>query len=164
MKHFHSEIQSHLGRLTLIADETHLLAVLWENDRLDRVRLERGEPALRHPVLMQAERELTEYFDGGRQAFNVPLRWAGTPFQSSVWNALRDIPYGKTWSYSELALAVNSPRACRAVGAANGRNPLSIIVPCHRVIGKSGALTGFAGGSEAKAYLLRLEASSARTL
>ena len=100
-----------------------------------------------HPVLDQATRELDAYFAGTRHDFTVPLAAAGTPFQHRVWTALSTIPYAGTWSYGQLAKAIGRPSAARAVGAANGKNPLPIIVPCHRVIGSSGALVGFGGGS-----------------
>ena len=109
------------------------------------------------PVLMQAERELEEYFAGRRTAFSVPLSMHGTPFQLEVWEALRAIPYGETRSYAALAAQIGRPRACRAVGMANHVNPLPILVPCHRVLGADGHLTGYAGGLDVKKYLLKLE-------
>jgi methylated-DNA-[protein]-cysteine S-methyltransferase len=110
-----------------------------------------------HPILVQTERQLGEYFAGTRTAFDLPLDPVGTDFQRRVWRALLTIPYGQTRSYADIARQVGSPAAVRAVGAANGRNPISIITPCHRVIGSTGQLTGFAGGLETKAYLLNLE-------
>ena len=101
--------------------------------------------------------ELGEYFDGNRKAFDVPLDPQGTEFQQQVWQALLEIPYGQMASYAEVASAINKPKAVRAVGAANGRNPLPIVIPCHRVIGTNGSLTGFGGGLEAKTFLLELE-------
>jgi methylated-DNA-[protein]-cysteine S-methyltransferase len=112
-------------------------------------------------VLADAARQLAEYFAGQRQAFTLKLDVAGTPFQRKVWDALLTIPFGETRSYGEIARQIGSPQARRAVGAANGRNPVSIVAPCHRVIGASGRLTGFAGGLEAKAYLLTLEGAAA---
>ena len=109
------------------------------------------------PVLVETERQLGEYFAGGRKAFSVALDMRGTRFQRDVWEALLAIPFGETRSYGQLAKQLGNPRATRAVGAANGRNPISIIVPCHRVIGSSGKLTGFAGGLDTKAHLLGLE-------
>lgn len=109
------------------------------------------------PVLGRAREQLAAYFDGRSLAFDLPLGARGTPFQQRVWAALRTIPYGETLSYGALARRVGSPNASRAVGAANGRNPLSIVVPCHRVIGASGALTGFGGGMERKRWLLEHE-------
>ena len=104
-------------------------------------------------------KQLDEYFDGKRQDFDLPLRPAGTEFQRQVWQALQQIPYGGTWSYGELAMHIGKPNAFRAVGAANGMNPIPVIIPCHRVIGSNNKLTGFGGGLETKAFLLNLEAS-----
>ncbi|KEY97354.1 cysteine methyltransferase, partial [Sphingomonas sp. BHC-A] len=101
--------------------------------------------------------QLGEYFSGQREAFDLPLHFSGTDFQKSVWAALLTIPFGETCSYADIARQIGKPSACRAVGAANGRNPISIIAPCHRVVGADGALTGFAGGLKAKRYLLGLE-------
>ncbi len=115
-----------------------------------------GEPVA-DPLAEQLERELGEWFAGARRDFNLPLALHGTPFQRSVWEALRAIPYGAVQSYGELAKSLGKPDAVRAVGAANGRNPISIVVPCHRVIGANGALTGYAGGLERKRFLLALE-------
>ncbi|MED9959536.1 MAG: methylated-DNA--[protein]-cysteine S-methyltransferase [Christensenellales bacterium] len=109
------------------------------------------------PLLREAARQLDEYFAGARRAFALPLAPQGTPFERQVWDALRAIPYGQTLSYGELAACIGRPAAGRAVGRANGRNPLPILVPCHRVIGADGRLTGYAGGLEAKAWLLALE-------
>jgi methylated-DNA-[protein]-cysteine S-methyltransferase len=108
-------------------------------------------------VLELASAQLAEYFAGERRAFELPLAPEGTPFQRRVWEALLRIPYGETWSYGRLARELGSPSASRAVGAANGRNPLAIVVPCHRVVGATGALTGYAGGVEAKEWLLSHE-------
>lgn len=112
---------------------------------------------MRDAVLDQAERELREYFEGRRQAFDVPVTTEGTVFQQQVWDALRGIPYGELRSYRDVATSIGKPAAVRAVGAANGRNPVPIIVPCHRVIGSNGTLTGFGGGLETKRRLLALE-------
>ena len=108
-------------------------------------------------MLRETERQLAEYFEGDRKTFSLPLAFVGTPFQQSVWRALLKIPFGETRTYGEIARALGQPTASRAVGAANGKNPISIVAPCHRVIGSSGKLTGFAGGLKAKAFLLRLE-------
>lgn len=116
-----------------------------------------GEEMDAAPVLLQAERELEEYFAGRRTAFSVPLSMHGTPFQMAVWAALRAIPYGETRSYGELAAQIGRHRACRAVGMANHVNPLPILVPCHRVVGADGRLTGYAGGLNVKEFLLKLE-------
>jgi len=148
---------SPVGELKLVASERGLSAILWENDDPARVRLGPLAEDAEHPILVEAERQIGEYFAGTRKAFTVPLDFHGTEFQKSVWAALLAIPYGETRSYAEIARAVGRPTAFRAVGAANGKNPISIIAPCHRVIGTNGALTGFAGGLEAKQLLLGLE-------
>jgi len=151
-------MESPVGRLTLVAGERALVAVLWENDPPGRVRLDPGSPGKGHPIFCQAEQELSEYFAGVRQRFSVPIEFTGTDFQQKVWRAMAAIPFGRTRSYGQLAADIGSPAASRAVGAANGKNPISIIAPCHRVIGASGALTGFAGGIAAKSFLLAHEA------
>jgi methylated-DNA-[protein]-cysteine S-methyltransferase len=148
---------SPVGALTLVASDAGLTAILWENDRPGRVKLGAMEEAPEHPVLAEAERQIQEYFAGERTSFSVPLDFRGTDFQKSVWAALLTIPFGETRSYGEIARQIGRPGASRAVGAANGRNPLSIIAPCHRVIGTNGALTGFAGGLAAKELLLWIE-------
>jgi methylated-DNA-[protein]-cysteine S-methyltransferase len=158
MTSFSTTIPSPVGALTLVAAERHLTAVLWERDSPKRVRVGALSECPDHPVLRQARRELDEYFAGERITFDVALDAAGTPFQKTVWAALVTIPYGETRSYAALARQIGHPTAARAVGAANGRNPLSIIVPCHRAVASDGALTGFAGGLDAKRYLLELEA------
>ena len=118
---------------------------------------QKGKKTELSPILWQAVTELTEYFAGKRREFTVPVSLMGTDFQMQVWQKLREIPYGETCSYGQLAAAVGNPRAARAVGMANNRNPVMIIVPCHRVIGKNGALVGYGGGLPAKKYLLELE-------
>lgn len=153
----HGVLDSPVGRLTLVASDAGLAAVLWENDDPARVRLDLGAENAQHPVIVEAARQLREYFAGSRTAFDLPLDPVGTPFQCQVWKLLLQIPYGETRTYGDLARMLGNPKAMRAVGAANGRNPLSIVAPCHRVIGANGELTGFAGGLEAKAYLLSLE-------
>jgi methylated-DNA-[protein]-cysteine S-methyltransferase len=150
-------MESPVGKLKLVASDKGLVAILWENDRPSRVRLDEPVANENHPVLVETERQLSEYFAGKRKAFSIALDMRGTHFQKDVWEALRAIPFGETRSYGQLAKQLGNPRATRAVGAANGRNPVSIIVPCHRVIGASGKLTGFAGGLDTKAHLLSLE-------
>ncbi|MGX1173065.1 MULTISPECIES: methylated-DNA--[protein]-cysteine S-methyltransferase [Pseudomonas] len=150
-------IPSPVGQLILVARETRLAAILWENERLNRVRLGPLEEDTQHPVLKETERQLLEYFAGQRRRFELELDFAGTDFQVRVWQALLTIPFGETRSYRDIAVQIGQPTAVRAVGAANGRNPISIIAPCHRVIGSSGSLTGFAGGLAAKQLLLSLE-------
>lgn len=149
-------VDSPFGQLTLVADAHGLAAILWPEDK-GRVALGPLMPQPGHPVLRQAAAQLAEYFAGTRTAFTVPLSFHGTPFQRKVWQALLTIPYGETRTYAEIARQVGSPDASRAVGAANGKNPISIIAPCHRVVGTGGKLTGFAGGMAAKAHLLNLE-------
>ena len=156
-RHVYKRVQSPVGRLTLVASDEGLAAILWENDRPRRVRLTIEAENDRHPVLVETERQLREYFAGRRQQFTLALDLDGTAFQRRVWNALRTIPFGETRSYGQIANQIGQPAAVRAVGAANGRNPVSIVTPCHRVIGSTGALTGFAGGLDVKAQLLALE-------
>jgi len=148
---------SPVGELTLVAKGERLAAILWQDDRPGRVRLGdmRVDPSW--PVLLETARQLDAYFAGTRTAFDVPLVFDGTAFQQEVWQALLTIPYGETRSYGDIARQIGRPQAVRAVGAANGRNPISIIAPCHRVIGASGDLTGFAGGMQAKETLLTIE-------
>lgn len=154
----HSVIASPVGTLTLVAAERGLVAVLWPEERAGRVPIASGTHDPAQPVLAEAARQLRSYFAGELRAFDLPLAPEGTPFQRSVWRALGDIPYGATATYGDIATALGNPAATRAVGAANGRNPLSIVLPCHRVVGSSGALTGFAGGMAAKRWLLAHEA------
>lgn len=148
---------SPVGKLTLVASERGLRAILWAEERAGRVRLpeRRDDPA--HAVLAEAVRQLRDYFEGRRRTFDLPLDPEGTDFQKAVWTGLNAIPYGETRSYAALAAAIGRPGASRAVGAANGRNPLSIVTPCHRVIGANGTLTGFAGGLAVKQWLLAHE-------
>ncbi|MHA3841367.1 methylated-DNA--[protein]-cysteine S-methyltransferase [Sphingomonas aestuarii] len=148
---------SAVGELTLVASDAGLVAVLWSHDDVDRVRLGERVADDDHPVLIAAATQLDDYFAGRRTAFDLPLDFRGTDFQKSVWAALLTIPFGETRSYGDIARQIGRPTASRAVGAANGRNPISIIAPCHRVIGANGSLTGFAGGIEAKRLLLALE-------
>ena len=148
---------SPVGELTLVARDGKLSAILWEVERANRVRLGELIEANDSPVLRETERQLKEYFAGTRNQFELELDFTGTDFQKQVWQALLTIPFGETRSYSQIAEQIGNPKAVRAVGAANGRNPISIIAPCHRVVGASGGLTGFAGGLEAKQYLLTLE-------
>ena len=150
-------MDSPVGKLMLVATDEGLAAILWESDRPGRVRLNIEAEDDRHPVLVETERQLNEYFSGRRTMFSLKLDPSGTAFQRDVWQALLTIPFGETRSYGQIARQIGRPRAVRAVGAANGRNPLSIVAPCHRVIGSTGALTGFAGGLDVKARLLALE-------
>ena len=148
---------SPVGTLTLVAGGRGLAAILWEDDDPARVPLGSLHATPDDPVLAETARQLDAYFAEALKAFDLPLDPVGTEFQRSVWAALRAIPYGETRSYAQIARAIGRPTACRAVGAANGRNPISIVVPCHRVVGTRGGLTGFAGGLAAKRRLLALE-------
>jgi methylated-DNA-[protein]-cysteine S-methyltransferase len=153
-------VRTPVGALTLIASNDGLAAILWENDRAGRVRRDVVAEAPNHPVLCATERQLAEYFAGRRKTFDLVLDFAGTAFQKKVWGALLTIPFGETRTYAQIARQIGHPTAVRAVGAANGRNPISIVTPCHRVIGSNGELTGFAGGLATKAHLLRLEGAA----
>ncbi|MGZ7456941.1 methylated-DNA--[protein]-cysteine S-methyltransferase [Pseudomonas sp. Ma2-10] len=150
-------LASPVGELKLVANGSRLAAILWENDNPERVRLGPMREAPDSPILMRTAQQLREYFAGTRKRFDLELDFAGTAFQKKVWAALLTIAFGETRSYSEIARQIGNPRAVRAVGAANGKNPISIVAPCHRVIGASGKLTGFAGGLEVKEQLLTLE-------
>lgn len=157
MEYLFKLMPSPVGVLTLVARGTALVAVLWEHERENRVKLGPLIENNDHPILLETEKQLNEYFAGARTRFALELDFQGTDFQKQVWQALLDIPYGETRSYGQIAQALGNPKSVRAVGAANGKNPISIIAPCHRVIGATGALTGFAGGLDAKAFLLTLE-------
>lgn len=159
MTSYYKVFRAPIGRLKLISEDDALVAVLWEKDEDEPGRVRLGNPIENsdHPVLIETEKQLLEYFAGRRETFSVKLAFNGTDFQQAVWAALRTIPFGETRSYGQIAQQIGSPSAVRAVGAANGKNPISIIVPCHRVIGANGKLTGFAGGLEVKDFLLRHE-------
>jgi methylated-DNA-[protein]-cysteine S-methyltransferase len=131
--------------------------VVWRRHSTPQLPFDTAIDRPDHPVLRAAAKQLADYFAGRRRGFDLPLEFRGTDFQRRVWRALLDIPYGETRSYLDVARTLGNPAAVRAVGAANGRNPISIIAPCHRVIGASGDLTGFGGGMEAKAWLLAHE-------
>ena len=160
MPFFEMPFASPVGELTLVAGDQGLVAILWPNDDPDRVRLGARRAQPDHPVLVQAHAELTAYFAGERQSFSVPFDFRGTDFQKAIWAALLTIPFGETRSYGDIASQIGRPTASRAVRAANGRNPISIMAPCHRVVGANGALTGFAGGIETKSWLLDFERRS----
>ena len=142
-----------IGRLGIVIEDDRLIRILWEQEIK-----ESDEEAPASALHLEAEHQLQEYFAGKRKLFDLPLAPRGTAFQLRVWQALQRIPYATTASYQQIAEAIGSPKACRAVGAANGANPLPIIVPCHRVIGKNGSLVGFGGDIDIKRQLLALEA------
>jgi len=146
-------LDSPVGRLRLVSDGKHLTAIEWEQ----RQAIDPNDTEKTDPALSACAKQLREYFAGERRSFDLPLSPTGTEFQKNVWAALKAIPYGKLRSYRDIAESLDNPKAVRAVGAANGRNPIPIVVPCHRVIGSDGSLTGFAGGLEAKKVLLKLE-------
>ncbi len=148
-----SYLESPIGRLLLTSDGTALPGLYMEPSRKAQCVDGWLEDATVAP-LSAAMRQLTEYFEGTRREFDLPLRLQGTVFQTRVWRELTEIPYGQTWSYGQLAKRIDKPSASRAVGLANGRNPISILVPCHRVIGADGSLTGYGGGIERKRWLL----------
>jgi methylated-DNA-[protein]-cysteine S-methyltransferase len=151
-------MESPIGILTLVAEAGAIRGIYFETHR-HAPGLAPGVPASGEDlrVLREAERQLRAYFDGALRSFDLPLAARGTPFQERTWTALRAIPFGERCSYAALAATIGAPRAVRAVGGANGRNPLSIVVPCHRVIGSDGSLTGYGGGEERKRWLLAHE-------
>jgi methylated-DNA-[protein]-cysteine S-methyltransferase len=142
--------------LLLTSDGTHLTGLFMETSGKTQSTAGWVEDATAQP-LAATRRQLSEYFAGSRRTFELPLRLEGTAFQQRVWRELTEIPYGETWSYGQLATRIGKPSASRAVGLANGRNPISILVPCHRVIGADGSLTGYGGGLERKQWLLAHE-------
>ena len=157
----HTEIDTPLGRMTLAATPRGLAGAWFAGQRHFPPAHALGRRDDRHPTLQRAAQQLQAFLQGTRRAFELPLDLgSGTPFQQSVWQALLQIPVGTTCSYAAIATAIGKPAAVRAVGAAVGRNPASIVVPCHRVVGSGGALTGYAGGLPRKAHLLALEAAA----
>lgn len=157
---FETRVETPAGTLRLFASDAGLRGAMWPGQDLSPLKLGEYAEDNEHAVLAKATRELAEYFGGKRRSFAVTLDPVGTEFQKRAWLELRKVPYGETRTYGEQAKAMGRPTASRAVGAANGRNPLSVFVPCHRIVGANGALTGFAGGLEAKRLLLDLEATS----
>jgi len=159
---YYTTIDSPIGRLLLTSNGEALTGLYMDVPARDAERhVERAVAGGREDPsaepLASAVRQLAEYFAGSRRAFDLPLALQGTPFQQRVWQALTEIPYGETWSYGQLAKRIGNPKASRAVGLANGSNPISILVPCHRVIGADGSLTGYGGGMERKQWLLEHE-------
>ncbi|BAH50296.1 methylated-DNA--[protein]-cysteine S-methyltransferase [Rhodococcus opacus] len=155
----HTVIDSPIGPLTLVSVDGVLSGIYMAEHRHQPNPATFGDRDT--AGFDEATAQLAEYFDGRRTEFTVPLATRGTPFQKRVWDALRTIPYGDTWTYGRLADSLGSPTAVRAAAAANGRNPISIIIPCHRVIGSNGSLTGYAGGLDRKRFLLEREAERA---
>lgn len=155
---YRAELDSPIGQMTVLVSDVGVQALLWQSQRLlcaDALAVlpQAGD----HPVVAILALQLDAYFKRQLTTFDVPLDLHGTPFQKRVWDLLLNIPYGETRTYGDLALSLGDAKLSRAVGAANGNNPVSIVVPCHRVIGASGALTGYAGGTDIKAFLLGLE-------
>ena len=157
MQLYFKEIDSPVGLLKLVAHDQALVAVLWENESPNRVRVATLIEDQNHPVLLNTQQQLTEYFNQTRTIFDLALDFQGMDFQKKVWQALLTIPFGETRSYKQIAEQIGNVEAVRAVGAANGKNPISIIAPCHRVVGANGKLVGFAGGLENKEILLKIE-------
>jgi len=156
--HTYDYFQGPQGRMLLVADEEALSAVCFVGQKY-APRVEKGwQRNASHALLRQAKRELAEYFSGKRKRFSVKLAPRGTPFQRSVWKAIAGVGFGKTIAYAELARRAGRPGSARAAGAATGRNPIGVIVPCHRIVGSNGSLTGYAGGLAKKRALLALEA------
>ncbi len=157
------DMPSPVGRLKLVANSQALVAVMWENEQPKCLDSKQLLPCTDHPILLATQKQLSEYFAGQRQHFDLPLTFEGTDFQQKVWQALLSIPFAETRSYRDIAAQIGNVKAVRAVGAANGKNPISIIAPCHRVIGANGQLVGFAGGLNNKHILLQLEQQVAQT-
>lgn len=153
---------SPVGELTLVAETQALQAILWENEQPNRIRLAQSVACSSHPIFEDVIGQLNQYFAGERTDFTSSFKLQGTAFQLQVWRALQQINYGHTCSYLDIAEYLGKPKAVRAVANAIGKNPLSIIIPCHRVIGKNGSLTGFAGGLANKRFLLDLERSHSK--
>lgn len=154
-----STVDSPVGPLTLVGTDDALVAVLWPEEREGRVKFSSDPEPGTNSVLDRTAIQLDEYFNGARRSFDLPLKLQGTEFQCQVWTALSDIPFAETSTYGKQAAAIGRPRSVRAVGSANGRNPLSIVLPCHRVVGANGKLAGFAGGLDTKRWLLDHEAA-----
>ena len=156
----YNEMNSPVGKLTIVTSSEGLHAILWDNDR-ENSKYEKIIKTLckskNEKIIIETKKQLSEYFQGKRKKFDLPLRLSGTDFQIKAWKQLLKIPFGKTLSYAEQAEKIGDKNKARAVGMANGQNPISIVIPCHRVIGSNGHLTGFGGGIDKKAILLKLE-------
>ena len=164
MKLKYKIIKTPVGPLKIVIRDQVLAAILWDNEKPNRVRLDQMTEDKKDPLILEIEKQLNDYFLHQRTAFNLPIETRGTAFQQEVWNLLNQIPYGSTWTYKDIALKMDRPQAVRAVGAAIGRNPISIVIPCHRVIASNGSLAGFAGGIHRKQILLDLENSTYQTM
>lgn len=158
-KFVYKDMPSPVGRIRLVASQAGLAAILWEGEDYQRTKLPVAELNHQAPLLLRAEHQLKEYFSATRTVFDIPLDFRGTAFQVKVWKTLLSIPFGQTKTYGGLARMLGDIKAVRAVGGALNKNPLAIVVPCHRVVGASGKLVGFAGGLENKSLLLKLENS-----
>ena len=154
---YYDKLQTPHGGMLLVADDKGLAGVYFDRQKYHPKPAQDWERNPRHKVLKRAKRELREYFSGRRRRFQVPLNPAGTSFQRKVWKAIYGVGFGKTITYGELAKRAGHPGSARTAGAATGRNPLGVIVPCHRIVGSNGALTGYAGGLHRKRALLALE-------
>ncbi len=155
---YESTMNTPVGALRLLASDRGVAGIYFQEHKNTPERSTSPDPD--HPMLKMLSLQLQQYFDGARRRFEIPLDPQGTEFQKQVWSGLTEIPFGKTESYGQLATRLGNPLASRAVGRANGLNPISIVVPCHRVVGASGKLTGYAGGLEAKQWLLQHELQS----
>ena len=144
--------ETDIGKIGITEDNNKITNIFFNGEKIPN-----GYVLIESPILKEANTQLHEYFKGQRKAFDLPIAPVGTEFMISVWDALRQIPYGQTQSYKAIATVVGNSRSCRAVGMANNRNPISIVIPCHRVIGSNGNLVGYAGGLNIKEYLLALE-------
>lgn len=156
----YDEMDSPVGKLTIVTSSEGLHAILWDNDRENteyKKILNNLSKSKNEKIIIETKKQLSEYFQGKRKKFNLPLILNGTDFQIKAWEQLLKIPFGKTISYGEQAEKIGNKNKARAVGMANGQNPISIVIPCHRVIGSNGHLTGFGGGINKKAILLKLE-------
>lgn len=157
-------LRTPLGKMLVASDGDSITGVYFQTQLEPRHRFQAGPqmalPSKVNAVMQKAEAQINEYFEGKRTSFDLPLSFEGTDFQKKVWGELLKIPFGTTISYKELAIRVGNEKGSRAVGTANSKNPISILVPCHRVIGENGSLTGYAGGLENKKYLLSLESSN----
>ncbi|WP_228439885.1 methylated-DNA--[protein]-cysteine S-methyltransferase [Chryseobacterium phocaeense] len=153
----YKDVSSPVGLIRVIASDKGLAAIIWEGEDCKRTKLSVPVREDNHPILLKTEDQLNEYFENKRKVFDIPFDLKGTEFQIKVWEALLKIPYGVTKTYGELAVILGDIKAVRAVGGALNKNPVSIIIPCHRVVGASGKLVGFAGGLENKSVLLDLE-------